>query len=231
MRTLRERKFFFFFFFFLFSLAGGAEAHRPVAIGKELKNHDFSSARVLKDPDVSQVLYAELKNPGQVDFLSFAGKEGERITVQMGVPEIPRLLKFRPAVALIGPGLPPSSEKIPFFLPAGMGAKVLHFLPGDKVVFFEPFTRTSSWRSPTLKVTLSNDAKYYLAAFAPKGGRGKYWLAIGEKEEFGPGDWLRMPRTIWQVRRFHEIESWKDAMAALLFLLLGLLLYRIWLRR
>ncbi|MGE5707306.1 MAG: hypothetical protein ACM3YO_03155 [Bacteroidota bacterium] len=177
-----------------------AEAHRPLQIGGIP-----SPAITIQDPDVSQVIYAELSAP-QVDAIRFQGKAGQRIVLQLGVPALVRLKDFQPVLALLGPGLPPA-EGLPF--ETEQGAVVVPFQKAEP--FFEHFTRTSSWMAPPFEIALPATGEYFVSVFSRRGS-GKYWLAIGEKEVFGVRDWLMLPMTIWNVRRFHEIPTWKDAL-------------------
>lgn len=187
----------------LLSPAVPAEAHRPVSIGGTLPE-----GLVIKEPEISQVLYAELRTPKQLDTIRFTGRKGETVLLQLGIPQIASLKDFRPQAALIGPGLP-SEVTLPFGLPPGSGAMVYAFDPKES--FFEPFTRTSSWTGKRFEASLPANGEYRVVVYAAE-GTGKYWLAIGEKEVFGVGDWLSLPLTIWKVRRFHEIPAWGDAL-------------------
>lgn len=180
-----------------------AHAHRPVSIGGQVEE-----GLLIKDPDVSQVIYTELREPKQVDTLRVAGKKGEKLLLQLGLPLISRLQDFRPRAAFIGPGLPPDAT-LPFVLASGEGAIAYPFEPTE--TFFEPFTRTSSWTGKRFEASFPASGEYRVVVYS-ESGTGKYWLAIGEKEVFGPGDWLSLPVTIWNVRRFHEIPAWKDAL-------------------
>lgn len=184
---------------FLASIAP-AEAHRPLQIGGPP-----SPALTVRDPEVSQVIYAELQAE-QVDVIRFQGKEGQRIVLQLGIPELERLKDFQPVVALLGPGLP-RAEGLPFG--SEQGAKLYPF-QADRP-FFEHFTRTSSRMAPPFEISLPATGEYLVSVFSRRGS-GKYWLAIGEKEVFGVRDWLMLPLTIWNVRRFHEIPAWKDVL-------------------
>lgn len=38
----------------------------------------------------------------------------------------------------------------------------------------------------------------------PGGAAGKFWFALGVKEQFGPDDIASLPETIAEVRAFHE---------------------------
>ncbi len=53
--------------------------------------------------------------------------------------------------------------------------------------------------------TLPATGEYYVAVFDPSGEPGKYWLAVGRQERFGPADWVTLPVKLWQVRVFHEV--------------------------
>jgi len=90
-------------------------------------------------------------------WLRFEGSQDQEIYLSVGVPLIDRLKSYRPAAALIGPGLErtgPLPGAPGFEVPQGLGAK--HYLPqGVPRFFHEPFTGTDSWIH--IEVTLKKD--------------------------------------------------------------------------
>ncbi|HEX2728133.1 MAG TPA: hypothetical protein VHM16_00175 [Rubrobacteraceae bacterium] len=187
--------------------ADAAHAHKPEQVGGVARGHSPESATEIEDPQVSQVFYSELRGPA--DYRKFTGKRGEEALIQIGVPRIERLRDFRPEAVLIGPALPAASKTLPIEMPRGMGAVEIRFRTGaEPDEFFEPFSMTRSWVAPEYRERLPATGEYYVAVFDPSGTRGKYWLAVGEVERFGPYDWLTLPATLWKVREFHEVAPW-----------------------
>lgn len=125
---------------------------------------------------------------------------------------------------LIGPELPDTSRSLPIKVPRGMGAVEIRFQPGaEPKEFFEPFSMTRSWVAPEYRERLPATGEYYVAVFSPDGTRGKYWLAVGEQERFGPSDWLTLPAKLWKVRQFHEVASWTILIFPAVLLAVGML--------
>jgi hypothetical protein len=181
-----------------------AEGHKPLQIGGPASAHRMETAQRIPDPEISWVLYLDLPRPGQVDYFRFTGRGGAVVPIQLGVPKIPDLMNFRPVAVLIGPGLPPAPPMPAIDLPAGSGAVTIRFDAPLRKTFFEPFTRTTSWVTPEYRIPLPKSGEYFLAVYEPEGRTGKYFLGIGQKEAFSLLDFLRLPCTIWQVRRFYE---------------------------
>ena len=191
--------------------ASVAQAHKPMQVGGEAEGHSIEEAKRIEDPQVSQVFYTELRPGSRADYWEFRGDQGEELPVQIGVPKIGRLEGFRPAAVLIGPSLPSAPEGVPAEVPEGIGAVEIGFQPGAETEeFFEPFSRTSSWVTPEYKEPFPASGEYYVAVYDPEGEGGKYWLVVGGEERFGPRDWLGLPVTLWNVRRFHEVSLWPD---------------------
>ena len=184
--------------------APSAEGHKPLQIGGTASGHRMATAQRIPDPEISWVYYLDLPRPGQVDYFRFTGRGGAIVPIQLGVPKIPELLNFRPLVVLIGPGLPPAPPIPGIDLPSGSGAVLIHFETPLRRTFFEPFSRTTSWVTPEYRTPLPQAGEYVLAVYEPDGRTGKYFLAIGQKEAFSVFDFLRLPCTLWKVRRFYD---------------------------
>jgi hypothetical protein len=181
-----------------------ANAHKPIFSDGSAQNADV--AIYIDDIDISYVVYHEVTAEANLLWLSFDGNAGQRVFAQLGVPFTERLEDFRPALALLGPGLP--EVDLPFNIPDDLGGLLL---TSDDVVepefFHEPFTGTDSWIMGDLETVLSQNGRHYFVAFVPDGTTGKLWVAPGKAEQFGLDDILSLPATIQQVREFHEVSS------------------------
>jgi len=184
-----------------FSLTPSALAHRPTF--SDGSATDPNAAHEIKEVDVSQVVYHELTQDAQQLWLTFEAEKDYVLFVQIGVPVLDRLEDYRPAVVLLGPGLP--EVDLPFGIPAGLGGRIIST---DDVteprLFHEHFTDTRSWILKELDIPLPASGRYYLVAYHPTGTPGKVWVAVGKLERFGLGDLLRFRQWTIQARRFHE---------------------------
>jgi hypothetical protein len=178
-----------------------AWAHKPIF--SRTAAQDAESAIYIDDITVSYVVYHEVTAERPLLWLSFDGAAGQEVWAQLGVPLIERLDDFRPALVLLGPGLP--DVELPFAIPDGLGGVLLTTDDvAEPEVFHEPFTGTDSWILGNLELTQPQMGLYYLVAYVPGGETGKLWVAPGRREVFGLGDILSLPATIQEVREFHE---------------------------
>ena len=206
-----------------FATTGGTGwAHNPIVI--DGGPTDASTAYKIADISASRVAYHHAK-PGQPFlWMTFDGKAGQELQFQMGIPKIDRYADVRPAMALLGPGLPPAPE-LPFPVPEGMGAVIFATDGQEPTVFNEEFTGTVDWQFQEVSSTLLRDGKYYMASYLPSGDEGKFWVATGKAEVFGLWDLVRMPVIIVEARNFHEIFPWGGilgwAYLGIIVLLLG----------
>jgi hypothetical protein len=203
-------------------------AHKPIIIDGGPTT--AQTAHAISDTEVSQVAYHTCTEAQPELWLRFNLLAGQQVDLQMGVPKIARLETYRPAMALVGPGLP-GDALVPFLLPAGTGALVFPTEGTTPVVFDEEFTGTVSWQWPQQHVIAPEAGAYYLVAYSPTQEDGKFWVAIGTAEQFGLRDILTLPRTLFDVRTFHEttpfggILGWAMLILAGLLALLGFLLW------
>jgi hypothetical protein len=213
----------------LLSLAACVFAHKPLPFGQD--HSDSGHALLVHDIDVSQVTYFEVTASSPQYWLAIDAPHSASLSLSIGVPVIDRYRSFRPALAVLGPGLP--AVGLPFSVPQGYGGEIL---ATDSVanpsVFHEPFTGTDSWALRDDKLTLKSPGRYYIVLFSPRGETGKFWAAIGERESFGLTDFLNLPTVVKEVRAFHEVPGrpeWLDtagwivfsAMALVFFLVFG----------
>lgn len=179
-------------------------AHRPVFT--EDAATSAATAIPMADPNISQVVYREISRERPQVWLTFTMPKDCELFIQIGVPVIDRLKDFRPAMAVVGPGLPENDA--PFTLPKDMGAKVFSTKEVGKPRFFhEHFTNTDSWILRSETVRLTSPGRYYLVAFSPQKQVGKLWLSLGTKESFGIGDFMQFPTWTQRVQNFHEVKK------------------------
>ena len=172
-----------------------AEAHQPY-----FEEDDWTPATAYRvnDPTVSTALYATLESRSDVDYVTFAGKTGQRILLGVTIPQIEGQAEFAPTIALIGPGLPAATLPPGIDTPAGAGAIILAPDPGPAAEFFEPFSRTRYWERQEDRITLPADGEYVVAVWAADGSVGRYTLVVGDREI--PGGDMAFPfklRSFW----------------------------------
>ena len=179
-------------------------AHRPIFTDDQAANVD--TAIQIKAPQISQVVYRETTKDSMQIWLSFEAPKDFNLFVQIGIPAIARLKDFRPAMAIVGPGL--SDEDPPFNLPKNTGAKVLLTKDVEKPRFFhEPFTNTDSWILRSETVILPKAGRYYLVGYSSDEQTGKLWLSVGKKESFSLQDFRDLPTWTKKIQKFHEVEK------------------------
>lgn len=203
--------------FLLLALAcAPAAAHKPVIVDGGPSS--FENPYVLDDPEVSQVGYHEARDGARELWFAFDLRAGDSVLLEAGVPFIERFAMLRPGIAFIGPGLP--QVQTPFPIPEGYGGFVFRYDDAAPDLFDEAFTGTLSWIWPRERPAAAESGVHYAVGFLPSGEDGKFWIAVGEREEFGFSDILRLPRIVLQVRAFHEVSPF----GGLIFIGLGAIL-------
>jgi NADH dehydrogenase [ubiquinone] 1 alpha subcomplex assembly factor 1 len=186
--------------------AGSAFAHQPII--SDGSAVDAAHAIKLKDVQVSRVVYHRVTPKAAQLWLTFDVDQPQKLHLLLGVPQIKRLGEYRPALVLLGPGLP--KVELPFEIPADNGGLVFDSLQtGAPRAFYEPFTGTSSWIISQNDVDLPRAGRYYVVAYDPDSKPGKLWVALGTKEAFGLKDMLTLPKVIARVKAFHEMTDSK----------------------
>ena len=163
-----------------------------------------------QDVQISRVVYHKVTKQAPRVWITFEVDQPQELFLQIGVPVLDRLREYRPALALIGPGLP--KVRLPFEFQSSLGGLVLNTRDIDKPrEFYEPFTGTRSWILMERDVKLPGAGRYYVVAYDPGGRPGKLWAALGRKEVWEAKDMLKMPKIITEVRQFHEVAAAADA--------------------
>lgn len=193
----------------LLLLSSSSEAHKP----SYSENGTFSKVGTpyrITDVDLSIVVYHKADCNSLQMWMSFSIDKPRTIFMQLGVPKIIRLLEYRPKIAVLMPGLPQPTTKLPFALPEGYGAIVYDKSDLKRPSkFHEPFTNTTSLLLLEENVPLPKAGKGYIVAWHPK-QTGKYWVAVGEREEFGPED-FKLYNDVWfdKTQAFHEVGDYE----------------------
>jgi len=205
-------------------------AHKPLSF--EGAYGDADEALYVERIGVSQVIYYELTVKEQQLWLAFDKEAEQDLYLSLGVPVIERLTGFRPAVAVLGPGLP--AVALPFGVPEGVGGLVFETgTVASPEEFHEPLTGTDSWVLFEEAIALPGSGRHYVAVYSPSGEPGKLWVAIGQREAFGVRDVFELPATIRRVRAFHEVAGqprWLRVSAGIGLTLVGLVFVWLFMR-
>lgn len=170
-------------------LAPVVEAHVPYL---ELRDYSEVHPLALGDVTQSKAIYAWLSSGSDVDVLTFEITGPTRLFAEALVPVCPAYATFRPAFAVVGPGLPQPEASIPFELPAGYGAWVVEpGAPESWDTFYEPFGGKSYYDGPNFDLQISTPGHWYLVYWDPAGVGGDYVASVGFTERFGLRDIAR----------------------------------------
>jgi hypothetical protein len=186
----------------VFLVARPVRAHQPTISDGTATTPEAAIA--FNGIQLSRVVYHEMTDEAQQLWLTFDIDTPQSLFITLGLPRIDRLEAYRPAFAVLGPGLP--DIDLPFVYPEGVGGLI--FLTGDvrePEVFHEPFSGTTSWILREEDVELPQAGTYYIVVYVPSGESGKLWIAPGEQEEFTLGDFIELGGILGQVRAFHEV--------------------------
>lgn len=78
-----------------------SDAHKPLG-SENNNNNNFGSATEIPDPQVSWAIYQQLEEGNIQDYYRFDAEKGERLYVQMTIPDIEKYHEFAPSIAIIG---------------------------------------------------------------------------------------------------------------------------------
>jgi len=188
-----------------FGLTVETQAHIPILSGADTGTSP-ANAVFIDDASISHAVYHEVTEQTPQLWVTFDFEAGQEIYTQLGVPVIDRLADFRPAFAVLGPGLP--EIDLPFEIPDGLGGLLFTTDDIDEPEFFaEEFTGTDSWIFGELIDAAPEAGTYYLAAFVPSGDVGKLWVAVGRREVFEPRDIAELSILVPLVSDFHETDA------------------------
>lgn len=180
-----------------------AQAHR--VIDDDGSHTTYDNPIILNDFELSQVVYHTVTLSSNQLWFRFDAEEGQELYWEFGLPAIDSLSNYRPEMWVFGPGLPAldlkgASDITP---PPGLGGfKIENY--EELEFFFERFTSTNTWILNSDSREIEDDGTYYVMAHHPGGNTGKFWVALGAREEYGLEDILIYADTLNFVRNYHE---------------------------
>jgi hypothetical protein len=183
-----------------------------------LEHRDSSAQQpfqVRKSITQSIAVYSWLKTDGinlstDIDVYSFTIKNQPlRIYLEVIVPVCDGYYaNFTPWFALVGPGLPPPNQTLPFDLPQGCGVIVKEDAPpgSPREQFYEPFGGKSYYQGPRFDETINITGTYYVYYWDSYQKGGDYVAVLGYKEQFPPLDFLRALINTPLIRHDYELH-------------------------
>lgn len=173
-----------------------ASAHVPY-----FEHRDFSDEKpfvVRKIVTQSKALYSWLENDGlnpckDLDVYRFTLNKAEIMYIEIIVPVVEDYYEnFYPWYALVGLGLPDSTQSLPFEIPDGYGVIVKENVETEqRETFYEPFGGKKYYKGPIFEEKLEQKGEYFIYCWDPYEKGGDYTLVVGNKEIWGPLDILR----------------------------------------
>lgn len=156
-----------------------ADAHMP-----DEANLDYT----VEDPLISWALDGEFHDGDEVFIVRLPLESGLAIPFELLTPHERRYQDWRPAYAVVGPGLPAPTEAelaaLPQALPDGMGAYVDLNEDPERLVIFESVLRAMYYSTGPVGLPLGvGETQVWI--WSPKGEAGPWVLGFGVEEGFG----------------------------------------------
>ncbi len=169
-----------------------AAAHVPRTAAE---NESLETAMVIEDPIKSWAIYSELRDGGIANYYEMDMKEGERLYLSILTPENE---DFVPYLAVMGPGID-ENHSTPNFVEQreNVGVKVIEGQLDERE--YEPFTPGSYYHPARYDEEIDESGTYHVVVYNEETG-GKYGLAVGYKETWGPIEWIRLPLDVVSIR-------------------------------
>ncbi len=154
-----------------------ADAHEPGTIGHDVLEIDT--------PKISHAIYGTFHTGDEVFEVHLTFDEPFALPFEILVPHQDQWKNFRPAYAIIGPGLPqPSADErvqLPYDLPPGEGAYVELNDRAKRPAIFESFTRRVFWTSGPVALALGAH-HYQILIWSPEHDTGDFSFGFGVEE-------------------------------------------------
>lgn len=166
-------------------------AHVPYL---EMKDFSEENPFIIRDSvENSKSLYSWFETPADIDVYTFEVTDPVRLFAVARVPVCPGLEELLPWLAVVGPGLPPPEEVLPFDIPEDYGAVVVENLaPGEtRETFYEFFGGKYYYDAPAFDEEISEPGTWYVYYWDPYQIGGDYLAVIGFLEIFSFSDIIR----------------------------------------
>lgn len=166
-----------------------ASAHSPIT--SETDNDSIDRCVVVNDPLKSWAIYSELQKGATAHYYKMELNDGDKLQLILFIP-VTEKDNFLPSLLIMGEGIEPNGSAPTYVeIPDGYKVKAMPGILPDRPDY-EPFTPSSAYYLVEEEVVVNATGTYYVVVHEPTHG-GKYGLAIGYKELWGPGEWLMVP--------------------------------------
>ncbi|MBM3240532.1 hypothetical protein FJZ31_29970 [Candidatus Poribacteria bacterium] len=161
-----------------------------------IEHQDYSEDKPFTVEDSienSKAMYAWFETGEDIDVYTFEVLAPVRVYANALVPVCPGYEELLPWLAVVGPGLPPPPQEVPFTIPPGYGAIIVENLaPGEpRETFYEPFGGKFYYDGPAFDQEVSQTATWYIYYWEPYKLGGDYVAVLGFREVFTFRDILR----------------------------------------
>jgi hypothetical protein len=186
-----------------------AYGHNPIFHQND--NKSFETAQKIPDVLISRAIYGEL-GKDEKHFYKFSIDEAIDFYGEMTVPGNDR--DYDPSFTIISKSIEERQDDITLDIPEDYGIIVFH-KDARKESFFEPFTQTRYVRKQEVRRALT-PGEYYLVVFHWEGKPGRYSLAVGEEEQWGAHDILRLPSIWYRVNQWYNPSRTRIIISAII---------------
>jgi len=185
----------------MISVVSTAAAHVPRTAEE---NESLDTAMVIEDPIKSWAIYSELRHGEIANYYEMDMDEGERLYLSILTPENQ---EFVPNLAVMGPGIE-GEDRTPGFVerPEDAGVKVIEGELGERE--YEPFTPGSYYHPARFDEEINESGTYHVVVYNEWETGGKYGLAVGYRETWGPMEWIRLPLDVVTIRIWEGQSLW-----------------------
>ena len=180
--------------------SGDLDAHRP--FWSEGDHGDKATAFQVRDPHESIVVNHEATCDRADLWVSFEVEKDDEVFVQIGVPNIRRLIDYKLSAALIGPGL---VGQVPLETDGEGGIVMTELQERPFFVDAESDTESYIYFEETLRAPKSGT--YYVVAWPSQWNTGKFWITVGTEERFTDLDFPLFREWILRMKEFYEVDS------------------------
>ncbi len=166
----------------------------------------FDQPQFVPDAHFMWFVMGQLQHQADIDVVTFDYQAGQMMRGIIFIPVNDDLHAFSPSLALVGPGLPAPEEKLPFAIPAGMGAVIAHSDANE--TYFDIFTQINFYPRAKVEAIAPQNARYYIVVFGKPVGSSRYALDVGIMETYAPDVLARYPINWWEVRDVMRWGHW-----------------------
>ncbi len=168
------------------------------------ENESLETAMVIENPIKSWAIYSELRHGEVANYYEMDMDEGERLYLSILTPENE---DFVPNLVVMGPGIE-ENDPIPNFVeqPEDAGVIVIEGELGE--MEYEPFTPGSYYHPARFDEKINESGTYHVVVYNEEKIGGKYGLAVGYQETWGPIEWIKLPLDVVTIRIWEGQPIW-----------------------